>query len=458
MTTISHARAFDAPAPPPAPAPAPVPAERLRWDAVQVTLAVLLGVQVWRVHELFPILAIYGLPFAATVVALLVYWLDRDQRRRIGGLHQPVVRAAVGILALVALSVPGSLYPGLSLGFLLKDYLRSVILMLLVAGSVRGLVDLRRLAWIQLAGVTLLSAVILARAQMTSDGRLHNMDYYDVNDLATLIVCSLPLAVYLWRPARPAARLPLAAAIAFLMMTLGKTGSRGGFLGFLAVAAYLLLRWQAVSGAKRVGTVALLAVLLVAVADDAYFERMQTLLHPSTDYNWSGQSETGRIEVWKRGIGYMASYPVLGVGAQAFNVAEGTLGGARMQQYGKGFKWSAAHNAFIEIGAEIGVLGLILFVALLVAAFRTLSAVRRGPSNEATLVAQALTASLVGFVVTGMFLSQAYSANFYALLGMTIALARISSPRPVAVVPSVPPTHSAAVAYPLRRGVPPDDR
>src|SRR2546426_1134771 len=262
--------------PRPPPAPAPVPAERLRWDAVQVTLAVLLGVQVWRVHELFPILAIYGLPFAATVVALLVYWLDRDRRRRIGGLHQPVVRAAVGILALVALSVPGSLYPGLSLGFLLKDYLRSIILMLLVAGSVRGLVDLRRLAWIQLAGVTLLSAVILASAQMTSDGRLHNMDYYDVNDLATLIVCSLPLAVYLWRPARPAARLPLAAAIVFLMMTLGKTGSRGGFLGFLAVAAYLLLRWRAVSGAKRVGTVALLGVPLGAVARDAYFERMQT--------------------------------------------------------------------------------------------------------------------------------------------------------------------------------------
>src|SRR5207245_9564173 len=112
--------------------------------AVHVTLEVLLGVQVWRVHELFPILAIYGLPFAATVVALLLYWLDRDRRRRIGGLHQPVVRAAVGILALVALSVPGRLYPGLSLGFLLKDYLRSVILILLVAGRGRGLVTPRR--------------------------------------------------------------------------------------------------------------------------------------------------------------------------------------------------------------------------------------------------------------------------------------------------------------------------
>src|SRR3989441_11917209 len=94
MTTISHARAFDAPAP--APAPAPVPAERLRWDAVQVTLAVLLSVHVWRVHELFPILAIYGLPFAATVVALLVYWLHPDRRRPLRGVPEPLGPAPPG--------------------------------------------------------------------------------------------------------------------------------------------------------------------------------------------------------------------------------------------------------------------------------------------------------------------------------------------------------------------------
>src|SRR2546430_7531175 len=42
-------------------------------------------------------------------------------------------------------------------------------------------------------------------------------------------------------------RVILLAGTAFLMVTLGKTGSRGGFLGFLAVGGYLLLRLRGVS-------------------------------------------------------------------------------------------------------------------------------------------------------------------------------------------------------------------
>lgn len=129
------------------------PSTRLKWDALQVALAILVYMQVWRIHDLFPILAIPGVPILTTAVAVLVVILDRDPRRRLSGLNQPVVRVALGILLLVALSVPGSLYPGLSMSFLLKDYLRTVILMLLVAASVRGLADLRWLAWLQVGGV-----------------------------------------------------------------------------------------------------------------------------------------------------------------------------------------------------------------------------------------------------------------------------------------------------------------
>ena len=402
-----------------------------KWDELQVALAILVALQVWRVHELFPVLAVYGLPILATLVAVLIFWLDRDPRRRLDSLNHPIVYAALGILVLVLLSVPGSVYPRGSLEFLLKNYLRTVLLMLLVAVSVRGLPDLRRLAWIQLAGVTLFSAVIVARSQVGSDGRLRDLAYYDVNDLATLIVCSLPLALYLWRrPAGLRSRIILVGTTAFLMMTLGQTGSRGGFVGFLAVTAYLLLRFQAISRAKRMGAVGLVVILFLGLANDTYFERLETLLHPSTDYNWSGQSETGRMEVWKRGIGYMLEHPVSGVGAHEFWAAEGTLGpeAVRARRYGRGFKWSAPHNAFIEIGAEVGVLGLILFVALLVAAFRTLARVRRAPTLDAAFLAHALTASAVGFVVTAVFLSQAYSAYLYTLLGMTLGLARMTSP------------------------------
>ena len=410
--------------------PRPVAAARLPWDSLQLTLFLLVSLQVWRVHELFPTLAVHGLPILTTVVAIGLFLLGRDPRRRIGSVNAPVVWAALGIVALVALSVPGSLYPGHSLNFLLKDYLRTVLLMVLVAASVRGLADLRRLAWLQLAGVTLFSAVIVARAQMGEDGRLREVAYYDVNDLALLIVCTLPLVVYLWRkPAQPWSRILLVAATVFLMVTLGKTQSRGGFLGFLAVVAYLLLRLRGVSKIQRVTTVAFLGTMLVAVASDKYFERIQTILHPSKDYNWSGKSETGRMEIWARGIGYMVDHPFLGVGAASFPMAEGTLAPEAIEQkrYGRGFHWSAAHNALIQIGAEVGVGGLILFVALFAGTFRLLSRLRRVPATEVAVLAQILTGCLVAFVVTASFLSQAYSAYLYTLLGMILGLAKIVS-------------------------------
>jgi len=401
--------------------------DRSRADAVLAAVAIVVLMQVWRVHELFPILAVPGLPIVATLGAGLLFFLGRSSGRVLGGLDRPLVAAVLGLLVLVALSIPGSLYPRYSFEFLLKDYLRTVVLMLLVAASVRGPADLRRFAWLQVAGVTLFSAVMLARGSVASDGRLSETAYYDANDLATLIVCSLPLALHLWRWSSPWARLALPPIVACLMVTLVKTQSRGGFLGFVAVALYLLVWFDGMSPVKRWGAVAVPVLLLVALGNGGYFERMQTLLNPSADYNWSGNSETGRMEVWKRGIGYMLDHPFLGVGAQAFGIAEGTLApeAARLEEYGKGFKWSTAHNAFVEVGAEIGVFGLLLFVGLFVGAFRILARVRRGPLQEGALLARALTASLVGFAVTAFFLSQAYSAYFYTLLGMTLGLARL---------------------------------
>lgn len=415
------------------------------WGALQIALAIVVLLQVWRVHELFPQLAIHGLPILATVAAVTLFALSNDLGRRLNSLNHPIVRAALGIVVLVALSVPGSLYPGGSTNFLLKDYLRSVILMLLIAASIRGLTDVRRYAWLHLAGVTLFSAVVLARAQMGADGRLRDMAYYDVNDLAMLIVCTLPLVLYLWRkPASLWSRALLMAATVFLMVTVGKTGSRGGFLGLLTVGGYLLLRLRGVSSLQRVTTVALLGVLLVTVASDKYFERISTILNVREDYNWSGKSETGRMEIWQRGLTYMADRPFFGVGAAAFGAAEGTLSpeAVELHRYGRSFKWLAPHNSFIQIGAELGVGGLVLFIVLLASAFRTLGRLRRAPASEIAVLAQILTASLVAFVVTASFLSQAYSAYLYALLGMILGLARVVRP----VTPRVP---VGAVVQPL---------
>jgi O-antigen ligase len=127
----------------------------------------------------------------------------------------------------------------------------------------------------------------------------------------------------------------------------------------------------------------------------------------------------------------MAMHPVLGVGAFAFPSAEGALAPqAARGEFGIGFKWSEAHNSFIEIGAELGVMGLVLFVALLVSGVRTLSRIGGGPPGPAAFLAQILTASLVTYVVSGFFLSAAYWTYLYVLLGMVLGLAKVAAPGP----------------------------
>ena len=138
----------------------------------------------------------------------------------------------------------------------------------------------------------------------------------------------------------------------------------------------------------------------------------------------------------------MVDHPLLGVGVAAFPIAEGTLAPEALEQrrYGRSFKWSAPHNALIQIGAELGIGGVVLFVALFAAAFRTLGRLRRAPFPEVAVVAQIFTASLVAFAVTASFLSQAYSAYLYTLLGMILGLAKIVSfARPAVPAPAVMP-------------------
>jgi O-antigen ligase len=403
--------------------------QRLGWDPIQVALAASLLLQVWRIQDLFPVLRVWGLGIAVSVASVVLFMVDRDPRRSIAVWRHPMFRLVSGIVLLVILSIPGSYYPGESVRFLTKEFMRSVVLMALIAASIRGLADVERFVRIQLFGAAMFCTVVRFRFAVGSNGRLGELVMYDTNDLALLIACTLPVAVYLlWRSRSLSGRGVVLGAVACLMLVFVSTGSRGGFLGLIAGAGYMILRLRAVSLGKRLAAVTLCLGLLVAFSTDRYWEMMDTVLHPSSDYNWSGNSETGRMEVWKRGVGYMATHPILGVGAFAYSSAEGALAPEALRQDGVGFKWSEAHNSFVEVGAELGVIGLILFVALFVAGFRTLSRIGRGPRGPAAFLAQTLTASLLAYVVSGFFLSAAYWTFLYALLGTVVGLAKVASP------------------------------
>ena len=162
-------------------------------------------------------------------------------------------------------------------------------------------------------------------------------------------------------------------------------------------------------------------LVLLGAASDTYWKQMNTTLS-DTDYNRT--EEGGRLQIWSRGIGYMMANPLLGVGPGNFPAAEGRLSAfSQRQQYGKGVRWNAAHNSFVQIGAELGIPGLLFFVGLLASAF---AALRRVGQREAPIT-PALTASLIGFAVGAFFLSLAYSEMLYTLIALAVALRKVTS-------------------------------
>jgi len=401
------------------------------FDLLQIAVSISVLTFVWRIQNIYPILARVQLPVVAAVSAMGLFAFGMDPRRRWTNLRHPVVTLVMVILGLMFLSLTGGFLPSMALTFIVGDHIKTVVFFALIVLSVRTFADVERYGAVLMFGGMLYSLIAIRRFHLGSGG--DELYFYDLNDFAMMAVCTLPIAIYFtWRRGH-LMRIAGAVSSGLFLYVIVKSGSRGGFLGLLAAMMGLLIGFKAVSWRVRASLVAALVVGVSFAGNAAYWERIRTILHPEDDYNWTGKTDTGRMEVWKRGMGYMVSSP-FGVGARNFPRAEGTLSPqAELQAFGHGWKWSFAHNSFVQIGAELGVLGLLSFLLLLGAAFRALRAVtqrsRDGPGEEVerpAAMAQALVATLAGYCVAGFFLSQAYAAMLYALLGIVVGLSNVS--------------------------------
>jgi len=402
-------------------------ARRSPWDLLLVCVALYIATGVGRVHQLFPILLPLRPALLASVLAIGLYLLQQSGQRRIHLLRSRTTTCLLGLLVWSALSVPAALNVGVAFRSW-TDFAAIVVMCLVLAGSVRGVHDVERLAVVYFGVTVVYVAVVLARFQLGAGGwRLGRLYYYDANDLATLIASAMPLGLYFVLSRRaPLPRLLAVVGLALLVVAQIRSGSRGGFLAFLAVAAFVLLGFTTVPARARVAGLVVILAVLFTTASDRYWTQMQTMLRPGEDYNLT--SEAGRTRIWKRGLGYMAAHPVLGVGLSNFQVAEGTISPlAKLQERGIGVRWGAAHNTFIQVGAELGVPGLVFFVGLITSAFVSLRRVaRRAFAPDVSRLAQSLMAALVGFLVGAFFLSLAYTDMLYTLTALALALQKVA--------------------------------
>ena len=407
------------------------------WDLLMICLVGHILNAVGRLNNLYDFLKPLHLVLVFAGAALLLYVLGGGSTRRLAPvLRSTTTRCALGLGVWMALSIPGALWQGGAFQEFTDEFGKGVIMFVVIAGAARGFRDVERLTFAYLVCAAFYAAVVLSRFVVTGGAqwRLGSLYYYDANEFATLAVMCMPIAVYfviqrksLWQ------RIAGAAALLLLLRVFVWAGSRGGFLALIAVGAFLLIRYRSIPIRWRVLTTALLALAFAATASDTYWEKMRTITQPGSDYNVT--DEGGRLQIWKRGIGYMLRNPLFGVGAGNFPTAEGTISVvARTAPIGKGVKWYEAHNSFVQVGAELGVPGLLLFVAMLASAFRMLAVVRRtvqrstrDRSPPPAALAETLQASLVGYVVGGFFLSLAYRDLLLVLLGIVVAFWKVTA-------------------------------
>jgi putative inorganic carbon (HCO3(-)) transporter len=173
-------------------------------------------------------------------------------------------------------------------------------------------------------------------------------DVINSNGLAFLITTIIGMAYFvLPRKGRPAMQLLYLGGVGTLLYALVLTQSRTGYLALLVILALIVVR----SEHKGVG-LAIIAgglVVLVSLLDVVSLERIESIYR--TDVRFAGTAH-GRIE------GMFADLKV-GLAGPIFGYGLGTSGEANFNIRGSSLP---AHNLYLEVLSELGILGVILFI------------------------------------------------------------------------------------------------
>jgi O-antigen ligase len=216
----------------------------------------------------------------------------------------------------------------------------------------------------------------------------------DPNELALVLVISLPFAMTLLAQRVSAMRVVIVAAtFAIFVPVVIWTGSRTGQLAFVAVVAAYLLRKIRL---KTVLVVSLLALPLLLLGGRSGEE--------------ADASATDRLEAWSAGLEFVRASPLWGIGKGQF-VENFVI---------------TAHNTYLLEAAELGLIGMILWLGIFYTGFKiVISALRRYRDRaDATVAyawARALLASLCGIAAGTMFLSLGYHPVIWTYLALPSA-------------------------------------
>ena len=252
------------------------------------------------------------------------------------------------------------------------------------------------------------------------------------NDLAAIAILQLSMAAGLLVTERPRSALHLlgvVAAAAFPALIL-LTQSRGAFLAFATLVLLIVVTHRA--RIKLLLQIGVLGALLLAVTPDGVWTRVKGLRAATgggerlEEVDREGSARQ-RYEIWKVARKMSREHPVTGVGTGAYSLGhEYYAMGSEFNPTARGRR--DTHSMYLNVLAETGYPGLLLFLGVLVTTLLHAERVRRacrGVMPREARQLQLLVFGLLAFCQAAIFGSLAYLPFLHIHLALIWALAEI---------------------------------
>jgi O-antigen ligase len=409
--------------------------------AIAITIPMLkdlaIGIVVFTVASFATVLSLGGAATGAKGIGFLLVlaWVATiacrpageapgEARRGLARELRWLALFAVGLVAWSLLSVAWADSPKTALGGASR-YAQDLVLFPIVYTGVRRFAHVRWIAAAFVAGALLATLYGVMTGPAVDDSRLVGA-LGDSNIAAAAMVAAAILAFALGASERRSGLRRCAAfgAAALALLGLGATASRGGIVALGVTGVVMIV----VAGRWRRQCVLAAAVGSVLVV--GWF----VLLAPTAARQHISTTQTPRTTLWTVAGRAIEANPIVGLGNDNFtNAAVNYLiaPGATTRADQVVTTPQPAHNVYLEIWADLGIVGLMLFVGVVVAALRAAvsaaAILQAAGRREDEFMARALIVAIVALLAAAFFISDEYSKQLWLLLALapaTLAVAR----------------------------------
>ena len=379
-----------------------------------------------------PIIALLGRdPFPSKSVPLIVFgwivvglafgWSSELARRVRGVLTKPLVWLSVALLGLMLLRLPASTdstYAHLKVELFVMSNL-ALLLAGIVLGTRHRTVELFLILLLLIDAVSGL-LVIREFGQPAAAVDRFTLPQEGIISLGAQGAEGVMVSTYLMlRGSTPWRRMLGTCLLPVTFVSLLASGSRGPVLGGAAglVALLVLLARSRTSAVRLLALAVLFVVSFVAVLQIVPSGAAHRSLSTITGTK-SGLASNGRNQLWSAGWSAFVNHPALGIGTGSFATY-----GRQLVCPGPGCQDKYPHNILLETAAELGIVGLFLTAAIIVAGGVLLLRVWRRGDPDLRATASIVFSLYLAAAITSMLTSDITGhAEIWLLGGIGLGL------------------------------------